>query len=43
LSANSPLVFGHRGAKGLAQENRLAGFAQAIELGVDGVEFDTHL
>ena len=43
MSANSPLVFGHRGAKGLAQENSLAGFAQAIELGVDGVEFDTHL
>jgi len=31
---------GHRGARGLAPENTLAGFAATLEIGVDGIEFD---
>ena len=31
---------GHRGARGLAPENTLAGFARAIEAGVSTLEFD---
>ncbi len=34
------LIIGHRGAKGLAPENTLAGFKKALDLGVDGIEFD---
>ena len=37
------LIIGHRGAAGLAPENTLAGFARAVELGVDGVELDAHV
>ncbi|HEY8482475.1 MAG TPA: glycerophosphodiester phosphodiesterase family protein [Spirillospora sp.] len=33
-------VHGHRGARGLLPENTLAGFARAIELGVDAIELD---
>ncbi|MBV36388.1 MAG: glycerophosphodiester phosphodiesterase [Rickettsiales bacterium] len=33
-------VIGHRGALGLAPENTLLSFQKALELGVDGVEFD---
>ncbi len=33
-------IIGHRGARGLAPENTLAGLARALELGVDGVEID---
>ncbi|PKN62095.1 MAG: glycerophosphodiester phosphodiesterase [Deltaproteobacteria bacterium HGW-Deltaproteobacteria-15] len=36
-------VIGHRGAAGLAPENTLAGFRKALELGVDGIEFDVLL
>ena len=36
------LIFGHRGAAGLAPENTLLGFRRAIALGVDAVEFDIH-
>jgi glycerophosphoryl diester phosphodiesterase len=31
---------GHRGARGLRPENTLAGFAFALELGVDTLELD---
>jgi len=31
---------GHRGARGLAPENTLQGFALTLETGVDGIEFD---
>jgi len=37
---DAPLRIGHRGAAALAPENTLESFATAIELGVDGVEFD---
>lgn len=33
-------IIGHRGAKGLAPENTIAGFRAAIDHGVDGIEFD---
>jgi len=36
----TPLVIGHRGAKGHLAENTLPSIAKAIELGVDGVEID---
>ena len=37
------LIIGHRGAAGLFPENTLAGFARAVDLGVDGVEFDVRM
>ena len=37
---NSPLVIGHRGARGHIAENTLPSISKAIELGVDGVEID---
>ena len=36
----SPLRIGHRGAAAIAPENTLESFAKALELGMDGVEFD---
>ncbi|MCW8307254.1 glycerophosphodiester phosphodiesterase [Acidiphilium sp. PA] len=36
-------VFGHRGARGLAPENTIGGFAVARACGVTGVEFDVGL
>lgn len=38
-----PLVIGHRGAKGEAPENTLAGIRHALTAGVNGVEIDVHL
>ncbi len=38
-----PLIFAHRGMSRAAPENTLPAFARAIELGVDGVEFDVRL
>lgn len=38
-----PLVVGHRGVPSLHQENTLAGFRRAVELGVPAVELDVHL
>jgi glycerophosphoryl diester phosphodiesterase len=37
---DEPLRIGHRGAAALSPENTLASFEQALELGMDGVEFD---
>ena len=37
------MIFGHRGACGYEPENTIASFSKALELGVDGVEFDIHL
>lgn len=38
-----PLIFGHRGVPEEHQENTLAGFQRAVELGLDGVELDVFL
>lgn len=38
-----PIVLGHRGVPAQHQENSLAGFRKALELGIDGVEFDVFL
>jgi glycerophosphoryl diester phosphodiesterase len=37
---DAPLRIGHRGAGALAPENTLESFALALDLGVDGIEFD---
>ncbi len=37
------LITGHRGARNLWPENSIAGFRNAITLGVDAIEFDVHL
>jgi glycerophosphoryl diester phosphodiesterase len=37
---NTVSYFGHRGCRGLYPENTIVGFKKAIELGVDGVEWD---
>ena len=36
----SPELLGHRGARGLAPENALPGFARALAIGVSGFELD---
>jgi glycerophosphoryl diester phosphodiesterase len=41
--SNVPLVVGHRGVPKLHQENSLAGFRRAAELGIGAVELDVHL
>ncbi|MEM7649513.1 MAG: glycerophosphodiester phosphodiesterase [Cyanobacteria bacterium P01_A01_bin.70] len=41
--AQRPLIFGHRGVPEDHQENTLAGFQRAVELGLDGVELDVFL
>lgn len=38
-----PIVVGHRGVPALHQENTLAGFRRAIELGIPAVELDVRL
>lgn len=38
-----PLVVAHRGGAGLAPENTLAAFSQALRLGSDMIELDIHL
>lgn len=35
-----PLVLGHRGVPLIHQENSLSSFRKAVELGIDGIEFD---
>jgi glycerophosphoryl diester phosphodiesterase len=37
------VIIGHRGAAGLAPENTIAGIDEAIDAGVDGIEFDIQL
>jgi len=37
------IIFAHRGASGYQSENTLASFKKALEIGVDGIEFDVHL
>jgi glycerophosphoryl diester phosphodiesterase len=43
LTADHPLIIGHRGASADAPENTLAAFALAIEQGADGIELDVQL
>jgi glycerophosphoryl diester phosphodiesterase len=43
LTADRPLIIGHRGAAADAPENTLAAFALALEQGADGVELDVQL
>lgn len=43
LSAQRPLLIGHRGASAYAPENSLMAFALAAEQGADGIEFDVQL
>lgn len=38
--SNSPILFGHRGARGHAQENTIESFELALRLGATGVETD---
>jgi len=37
---SNPKIFGHRGCRGILPENSIEGFKKAIDLGVDGIEFD---
>lgn len=43
MSISKPLVIGHRGASGIAPENTLAAFKEALGQGVNMVELDVHL
>jgi len=36
-------ILGHRGARGIAPENTLAGFQAGIDAGIDMIELDVHL
>lgn len=36
-------IYAHRGSKGTHPENTLVAFQDALQLGVDGLEFDVHL
>lgn len=38
--ADSVLIFGHRGCRGLMPENSIQGFKHAIDLGAHGIEMD---
>ena len=40
MGQNNVKYFGHRGCRGLYPENTIEGFKKAIELGVDGIEWD---
>ncbi len=43
VAKQKPLVVGHRGVPHLHQENSLAGFRRAVELGIPAVELDVRL
>ena len=38
-----PLIIGHRGVSGVAPENTIAAFREALTVGADGIEFDVRL
>lgn len=40
---DKPLILGHRGVPIACQENTIAGFRKAVELGINGVELDVFL
>lgn len=37
---NTPLIFGHRGCRGILPENTLESFEKALEYNIDGIEWD---
>lgn len=37
-----PLLIGHRGASGYADENTIKAFSMALSMGCDGIELDVH-
>ena len=37
---SSPLIFGHRGCRGILPENTLESFNKALEYNIDGIEWD---
>jgi glycerophosphoryl diester phosphodiesterase len=43
LDKNLTKIIGHRGAKGLAQENTLVSLKKALEYGIDEIEFDVRV
>ncbi|HEY5924436.1 MAG TPA: glycerophosphodiester phosphodiesterase family protein, partial [Kofleriaceae bacterium] len=43
IGKKKPIVVGHRGVPALHQENTLAGFKRALQLGVPAVELDVQL
>ena len=43
IKRDRPIVLGHRGVPILHQENTISGFRRALEMGLDGVEFDVYL
>ncbi len=38
-----PLLYGHRGSRGLSPENTIPSFRLGISYGIDGIELDVHL
>ena len=38
--AHKPLIFGHRGCRGIRPENTLEAFKKALEYDIDGIEWD---
>ncbi|MEQ1892363.1 MAG: glycerophosphodiester phosphodiesterase, partial [Planctomycetota bacterium] len=42
LVPGPPWILGHRGAPREAPENTLSALRRALELGLDGVEYDVH-
>jgi glycerophosphoryl diester phosphodiesterase len=40
LTGQNIKIFGHRGCRGLLPENSIAAFNKAIDIGVDGIEWD---
>lgn len=37
---SKPLIFGHRGCRGIMPENTIASFNKALEFNIDGIEWD---
>ena len=42
-SMSKVLNFAHRGFRSKHPENTMLAFSKAVDLGVDGIEFDVHL
>ncbi|MVP01644.1 glycerophosphodiester phosphodiesterase [Paenibacillus lutrae] len=43
MKASKPIIIAHRGAKGLAPENKLGAFRLGLEQGCEAIELDIHL